>query len=166
MDKLTYQFFVSMDVKEEFENLFNEVYDKEHIPELLNVPGVEWVTRLKLEPGEMMIAGQSKSLNTDGVAKYLAVYGLSDPKAISSKEWDLEIDNFLSNVLFNFYKYTFTRAILGGINYVLKSVFAKRSQTRGAFWVASRLGKYLAILLNVRQSILQHDEYIWGYLRA
>ena len=89
MDKVTYQFFVSMDVKEEFENLFNEVYDKEHIPELLKVPGVEWVTRLKLEPGEMMIAGQSKSLNTDGVAKYLAAYGLSDPKAISSKEWDL-----------------------------------------------------------------------------
>ena len=89
MDKVTYQFFVSMDVKEEFENLFNEVYDKEHIPELLNVPGVEWVTRLKLEPGEMMIAGQSKSLNTDGVAKYLAIYGLSDPKAISSKEWAL-----------------------------------------------------------------------------
>ena len=51
MDKVTYQFFVSMDVKEEFENLFNEVYDKEHIPELLKVPGVEWVTRLKTRTG-------------------------------------------------------------------------------------------------------------------
>jgi hypothetical protein len=92
MDKVTHQFFASMDVKEEFENLFNEVYDKEHIPELLKVPGVAWVTRLKLAPGEMMIAGHSKSLNTDGIAKYLAIYGLTDPKAISSKEWALAVE--------------------------------------------------------------------------
>jgi hypothetical protein len=35
-----YQFFVSMDVQSDKEALFNEVYDSEHVPELLKVPGV------------------------------------------------------------------------------------------------------------------------------
>ena len=35
-----YVFMVSMDVAAEKEALFNEVYDREHIPNLLAVPGV------------------------------------------------------------------------------------------------------------------------------
>ena len=35
-----YLFIVSMDVKKEKEALFNEVYDKEHVPLLGKVPGV------------------------------------------------------------------------------------------------------------------------------
>jgi hypothetical protein len=34
-----YVFVASMDVDLDKENLFNEVYDTEHIPNLLNVPG-------------------------------------------------------------------------------------------------------------------------------
>ena len=37
MSKSKYIFIVSMNVKPEYENLFNEVYDKEHIPYLLEV---------------------------------------------------------------------------------------------------------------------------------
>ena len=45
-----YIFVVSMDVDPDKEALFNEVYDTEHIPNLLQVPGVhtapdhEWIT--------------------------------------------------------------------------------------------------------------------------
>jgi hypothetical protein len=35
-----YVFVASMDVDLDKEDLFNEVYDTEHIPNLLNVPGV------------------------------------------------------------------------------------------------------------------------------
>ncbi len=45
-----YLFIVSMDVAPEHEALFNEVYDTEHIPSLLEVPGVRHVYRLKGEP--------------------------------------------------------------------------------------------------------------------
>ena len=38
--KARYLFIASMDVKPEKEALFNEVYDTEHIPLLLRVPGV------------------------------------------------------------------------------------------------------------------------------
>jgi len=36
-----YLLCVSMDVEPEYEDLFNEVYDTEHIPQLLKVPGVQ-----------------------------------------------------------------------------------------------------------------------------
>ena len=38
MSKSKYFFIVSMNVKTEYEDLFNEVYDTEHIPYLLEVP--------------------------------------------------------------------------------------------------------------------------------
>ena len=41
-----YLFLASMDVAPEKEALFNEVYDEEHVPNLLKVPGVISVTRL------------------------------------------------------------------------------------------------------------------------
>ena len=46
-----YAFMVSMDVQADKEELFNEVYDEEHIPALLKVPGVIAVSRLKTEVG-------------------------------------------------------------------------------------------------------------------
>ena len=45
-----YVFMVSMDVAAEKEALFNEVYDREHIPNLLAVPGVLGVSRVKSQP--------------------------------------------------------------------------------------------------------------------
>ena len=41
-----YLFIVSMDVQKDKEALFNEVYDKEHVPLLGKVPGVGAITRL------------------------------------------------------------------------------------------------------------------------
>ena len=50
MSKSKYIFIVSMNVRKEFEDLFNEVYDDEHIPYLMKVPGVNNVTRGKALP--------------------------------------------------------------------------------------------------------------------
>ena len=47
MSNSKYLFIVSMNVKPDYEGLFNEVYDNEHIPYLLEVPGVNKVTRTK-----------------------------------------------------------------------------------------------------------------------
>ena len=55
MNNSKYLFIVSMNVKSEYENLFNEVYDTEHIPYLLEVPGVNKVTRAKGEPFKFSI---------------------------------------------------------------------------------------------------------------
>ena len=41
-----YLFTASMDVDPAKDALFNEVYDKEHVPSLLEVPGVIAVARL------------------------------------------------------------------------------------------------------------------------
>jgi hypothetical protein len=45
-----YLFVVNMDVDADKEALFNQVYDTEHIPNLLKVPGVRGVTRMSPLP--------------------------------------------------------------------------------------------------------------------
>jgi len=55
-----YVFIASMDVDADKEDIFNEVYDTEHVPNLLQVPGVHAVTRLKGEPFVLSIGGAEK----------------------------------------------------------------------------------------------------------
>jgi hypothetical protein len=57
-----YVLIASMDVTPEAESLFNEVYDTEHVPNLLQVPGVHSVTRMKGEPARFAIAGAVREL--------------------------------------------------------------------------------------------------------
>lgn len=61
-----YVFIVSMDVAPEKETLFNEVYDREHVTNLLKVPGVRSVTRLRTQPGRFTVSGQTKPLTGEG----------------------------------------------------------------------------------------------------
>jgi hypothetical protein len=82
-----YMFIVSMDVTKEKEALFNEVYDTEHVPLLLKVPGVRAVTRLKTEPAAVMIGGARKPLEGDGAPSYVALYELDSPDVLLSREW-------------------------------------------------------------------------------
>ena len=44
-----YLYVVQMDVPDELEDDFNRIYDTEHIPNILTVPGVNSCTRFKLE---------------------------------------------------------------------------------------------------------------------
>ena len=82
-----YVFIASMDVAPEKEALFNEVYDKEHVPNLLKVPGVRSVTRMKTEPASLNIGGQKKPLTGDGAPTYIAIYELDSPDVLTSNAW-------------------------------------------------------------------------------
>jgi len=82
-----YVFIASMDVAPEKEALFNEVYDKEHVPNLLKVPGVRSVTRLRTEPAAFSVGGAMKTLTGDGVPIYTAIYEIDSPDVLKSKAW-------------------------------------------------------------------------------
>ena len=81
-----YLFVVSMDVDPNKEALFNEVYDTEHIPNLLKVPGVGAVTRMAGEPFAVSIAGAEKKVAHDG-PRYSAVYEIEGPHVLTSPAW-------------------------------------------------------------------------------
>ena len=72
-----YLFIVSMNVKTEYEDLFNEVYDDEHVPYLLKVPGVNKVKRGKGEPFQFSIAGETKDMDAPH-QKFVALYEIEN----------------------------------------------------------------------------------------
>ena len=82
----TYLFVVNMDIDADKEALFNEIYDIEHIPNLLKVPGVRAVTRMAGEPFVMSIGGAEKKVAHDG-PRYSAIYEVDDPHVLVSREW-------------------------------------------------------------------------------
>ena len=57
-----YLFIASMDVEPEKLDLFNEVYDTEHVPMLMKVPGVVEITRLTKETLKLSMAGEIKEI--------------------------------------------------------------------------------------------------------
>ena len=81
-----YIFVASMDVDPDKEALFNEVYDTEHIPNLLKVPGVHAATRMKGEAFELSIGGSTRTIVHEG-ARYSAVYEIDGPHVLVSPEW-------------------------------------------------------------------------------
>ena len=82
-----YLFTAAMDVEPGKEALFNEVYDKEHVPSLLTVPGVIAIARLKLEPLVMSIGGQKKTMVFENEPKFSAIYEVESPDVLVSAEW-------------------------------------------------------------------------------
>ena len=81
-----YLFVASMDVDPDKEDLFNEVYDTEHIPNLLTVPGVHAVTRIKGEPFAVSIGGAVQQVTPDG-PRYSAIYEIDGPHVLVSTAW-------------------------------------------------------------------------------
>lgn len=82
-----YLFIASMDVEPEKEALFNEVYDQEHVPNLLKVPGVISVTRLVAQPLTMSLGGERKNVVAEGEPTYTAFYEIESPEVLVSREW-------------------------------------------------------------------------------
>jgi hypothetical protein len=82
-----YLFTASMDVEPGKEALFHEVYDKEHVPSLLTVPGVIAIARLKLEPLVMSIGGEKKTIVFENEPKFSAIYEVESPDVLVSAEW-------------------------------------------------------------------------------
>ena len=89
--KTAYVFVVSMDVEPAKESLFNEVYDAEHIPLLLKVPGVRAATRMKGLDFAIMLGGQRVEKKHDA-ARYTAVYEIDDPAVLLSREWSEAVE--------------------------------------------------------------------------
>jgi hypothetical protein len=90
--KAKYLMIASMDVEPEHEALFNEVYDKEHIPNLSKVPGVVSVRRYKRDELVMNIGGERKTIRIENEPKYTAIYELEHPGVLTSAAWDKAIE--------------------------------------------------------------------------
>jgi len=76
-----------MDVDAEKEALFNEVYDTEHVPELLKVPGVLSIRRAVSVPLTMFIGGEKKTIVAEGEPRYSAYYELESAEVLTSEGW-------------------------------------------------------------------------------
>jgi hypothetical protein len=87
-----YLLVVSMDVTPEKEALFNEVYDQEHIPNLLKVPGVISATRMKGVPLTMAVGGERKTMVAEGEPAYTAIYEIDSPDVLVSEAWDKAVE--------------------------------------------------------------------------
>jgi hypothetical protein len=87
-----YIFTASMDVDADKEDLFNEVYDTEHVPLLLKVPGVISVTRYTTQPLTMIMGGERRTIVAEGEPKYSAVYEIESPDVLTSEGWANAVD--------------------------------------------------------------------------
>ena len=91
--KANYIFTVSMDVDVDKEAIFNEVYDTEHIPLILKVPGIVAAKRYKMEPLTMIIGGERKTIVMEGEPKYMAVYELESADVLVGDDWAKAVDS-------------------------------------------------------------------------
>lgn len=82
-----YLFIVSMDVAPDKEALFNEVYDTEHVPFLMDVEGVRGVRRSVKQPFTVRIGDELKKMDLDAEPKYCAIYEIDNPAVLASDAW-------------------------------------------------------------------------------
>ena len=82
-----YLFSAAMDVEPAKEALFNEVYDTEHVPNLLKVPGVIAVARFRSQPVTMMLGGERRTIVIENEPRYNALYEVESPDVLMSPAW-------------------------------------------------------------------------------
>jgi len=108
-------FTAAMDVDPDREAVFNEVYDREHIPIISKVPGVISVTRMKLETLRMTMGGETKEMDPQGAPRYAAVYELDSPdvltsaafaQAVDQGRWPTEVRPYTKNRRHTLYRVT------------------------------------------------------------
>jgi hypothetical protein len=87
-----YLFSAAMDVEPGKETIFNEVYDAEHVPLLLKVPGVISVARFKTQELTMIIGGQRKTVVVENEPTYNALYEIESPEVLVSDAWANSVD--------------------------------------------------------------------------
>ena len=90
--KARFLFTAAMDVDPDKEALFDEVYDTEHIPELLKVPGVLAVQRYTLVPLKLSIGGEVKTIVAEGEPKHTATYELESAEVLTSSGWAVAVE--------------------------------------------------------------------------
>jgi hypothetical protein len=82
-----YLFSAAMDVDPSRDALFHEVYEKEHIPALLEVPGVVSAARFKVRELTLMIGGERKTIVVEGEPRYNALYEVESPEVLVTPAW-------------------------------------------------------------------------------
>ena len=82
-----YLFSVDMDVDPDKDELFNEVYDEEHIPRLLEVPGVLSAARFMTRELKVVIGGEVRTIVVEGEPKYGAQYEIESLDTLTSSAW-------------------------------------------------------------------------------
>jgi hypothetical protein len=87
-----YIFSAAMDVEADKDALFNEVYDKEHVPLLLKVPGVVAVARFKKQEVTLVIGGERKTIVVENEPTYNALYEIEGPEVLVSDAWAKAVD--------------------------------------------------------------------------
>ncbi len=87
-----YLFSAAMDVEPAQEPLFNEVYDGEHVPVLLKVPGVIAVARFKRQELTMVLGGERKTIVVEHEPHYNALYEIESPEVLTSDAWAKAVD--------------------------------------------------------------------------
>ncbi len=87
-----YVFIASMDVEPGKEAVFHEVYDTEHIPLILKVPGVLSARRYESVPLQMIIGGEKKTLVAEGEPRFSALYELESADVLLSDAWANAVD--------------------------------------------------------------------------
>ena len=87
-----WMFTAAMDVDPDKEALFNEVYDREHIPFLAKVPGVISATRFKLDTLRVTMGGQTKTVDSQGDPRYAYILELDSPEVLTSPAFAQAVD--------------------------------------------------------------------------
>ena len=88
-----YLFSAAMSVRADKDALFNEVYDTEHVPALLGVPGVIAVARFKSEPVTMMIGGERRTIVIESEPAYNALYAIESPAVLIRDAWAKAVED-------------------------------------------------------------------------
>jgi hypothetical protein len=82
-----YVFSAAMDVEPSKEALFNEVYDQEHVPNILRVPGVVSAARFRTRELTMMLGGERRTIVIENEPRYVALYELERPEVLTGEAW-------------------------------------------------------------------------------
>lgn len=81
-----------MGVDPDHDAVFNEVYDAEHVPALLGVPGVRSAVRYRAVPFAMVIGGTRLEV-APPAAGYVVVYEIDSPDVVTSPEWVAAVES-------------------------------------------------------------------------
>ncbi len=88
-----YIFSAAMDVEPDKEALFNEVYETEHVPLLLKVPGVVSVARFTRQEVTLIVGGERKTIVVENEPTYQAFYEIESPAVLVSDAWAHAVDH-------------------------------------------------------------------------
>lgn len=80
-------FSAAMDVTPEREALFHEVYDTEHVPLILTVPGVIGAARFQTRPLTMMLGGERRTMDPQGAPRFHTLYEVESPDVLLTDAW-------------------------------------------------------------------------------